>query len=247
MSSNIRLPKIDGTTSAQQLSQIKGYLYQLVEQLNYTLADMETGGTRVVMTGGTSNAAAEKKNEAAASFNSIKALIIKSAEIVNAYYDEINRRLVKEYDALSDYGRFTEQATQDIKENADGIYQNFSNIQTIVTDIKNLEHKLIEVDAHIYSGLLYYDEDGVPVYGMEIGQRTEIDGKEVFNKYARFTSDRLSFYDQNDNEVAYISDTKLYIENVEIKVTYKMGGFEDKVLEADGSIVTKWIGYGGDE
>lgn len=246
MSGNIRLPNIDGTTSAQQLSQIKGYLYQLVEQLNYTLTDMETGGTRVVMTGGTSNTAAEKKNEAAASFNSIKSLIIKSADIVNAYYDTISKRLEGMYVAESDFGTYTEQTAQDIEANSTSIESLYSNIQTIITDIENVEHTLIEVNAHIKSGLLYYDEEGVPVYGLEIGQKTEIDGEEVFNKYARFTSDRLSFYDQNDNEVAYISDKKLYITHIEVTGSYQMSGFVDNVL-SDGSIVTKWIGYGGGE
>jgi hypothetical protein len=66
---------------------------------------------------------------------------------------------------------------------------------------------------------------------------------EVFNKYARFSSDRLSFYDENDSEVAYISDYKLYIRNVEITSNFKIGGFIDTVL-SDGGIVTKWVGGG---
>lgn len=245
MSGNIRLPKIDGTTSAQQLSQIKGYLYQLVEQLNHTLTDMEPGGTRVVMTGGTSNTAAEKKNEAAASFNSIKSLIIKSADIVNAYYDVISKRLEGMYIAESDFGKYTEHTAQTIEANSQGIKQLYENIQTIFDDIGE-ELRQIKVNARINTGILYYDENGAPVYGLEIGQKTEIDGVEVFNKFAQFKSDELAFFDQNAIKVAYISDTKLYIENVEVKVTYKMGGFEDKVLEPGGSIVTKWVGYGGD-
>ena len=85
----------------------------------------------------------------------------------------------------------------------------------------------------------------MPVYGIEVGQRTEIDGVEVFNKYARFTSDRLSFYDQNDNEVAYISDKKLYITHIEVTGSYTISGFVDTVL-ADGSVVTKWMEVGAD-
>ena len=63
----------------------------------------------------------------------------------------------------------------------------------------------------------------------------------MFNKYARFTSDRLTFYDKNNTEVAYISDYKLYIRNVEITETSKIGGFVDTVT-ANGGIVTKWVG-----
>jgi hypothetical protein len=79
------------------------------------------------------------------------------------------------------------------------------------------------------------------VYGVEIGQKNTIDGEEVFNKFARFTADRLSFYDQNDSEVAYISDYKLYIRNAEITSSLKIGGFVDTVMPS-GDVVTKWVG-----
>ena len=87
---------------------------------------------------------------------------------------------------------------------------------------------------------IYEDANGIPVYGLEVGQKNIVDGVEVFNKYARFTSDRLSFYDRNDTEVAYISDKKLYINNVEITGSYKIGRFVDTVLP-DGGVVTKWV------
>ena len=111
-------------------------------------------------------------------------------------------------------------------------------MQEIITDVENVEHTLIEVNAHIKTGILYYDDDGVPVYGLEVGQRTEIDGEEVFNKYARFTSNKLSFYDQNDNEVAYISDRKLYITHIEVTGSYAIGDLVDTV-RSDGSVVTR--------
>jgi vacuolar-type H+-ATPase subunit H len=103
---------------------------------------------------------------------------------------------------------------------------------------------LVEVQAYVKSGLLYYDDNGIPIYGVEVGQTNLVNGQEVFNKYARFTSDRLSFFDQNGTEVAYISDRKLFISNVEITVSLKMGGFEDTVM-ADKSIITKWVGGAG--
>jgi hypothetical protein len=128
--------------------------------------------------------------------------------------------------------------------NSNGIEQLFQNIQTIITNIDTLEQSVIETNAHINSGLLYYDDAGVPVYGLEIGQRNEIDGEEVFNKYARFTSDKLAFYDQNGNEVAYISDRKLYITHVQITGSLLQGGFK-KLSLANGGTVTKWVGTGG--
>lgn len=248
MSGNIRFPNITGGTDTAKLVQIQSYLHQLVQELNYSLANIEAGGNgKVLMTGsagGTTDA--EKKEDARATFNAIKALIIKSADVVNAYYDVISKRLEGVYVAESDFGTYAEQTAQDIKANSTSITSLYTNVQSISTDIKDVEDMLVEVNARIKSGLLYYDEDGLPVYGLEIGQRTKFDDVEIFNKYARFTSDRLSFYDQNDNEVAYISDKKLYITHIQVTGSYQMSEFVDTVL-GDGSIVTRWIGHGGDE
>lgn len=243
MSINIRLPNITATNDAGKLAQVQSYMYQLVEQLNWALNNIDTSSGAYVVDAKGNAAAAAQKEDPVSSFNSIKALIIKSADIVNAYYKEISRRLEGQYVAESDFGTYVEQTDQTITENSTAIEQLFTNLQQIITDIEGLEHSLIEVNAHIKSGLLYYEEDGAPVYGLEIGQRNEIDGVEVFNKYARFTSEKLSFYDSNGSEVAYISDKKLYISHVEVTGSFSQGGFVDITLP-DLSVVTKWIGGG---
>lgn len=240
MNVNLRFPNITAATDTEKLLQIQSYMHQLVEQLNWALANVDKEAAQIVQASSAASSTSEE-NDPVTSFNSIKALIIKSADIVNAYYDEINTRLEGVYVAESDFGSYAEKTTADIKANSTNISTLFNNIQTIITDIDNLEHGVIEANAYINSGLLYYDDAGVPVYGLEIGQMNEIDGVEVFNKFARFTSDKLSFYDQNDNEVAYVSDRKLYITIVEVTGSFVMGGFVDTVL-ADGSIVTKWVG-----
>ena len=241
MSIDFRLPNITAKDEAGQLRQMQSYLFQLVEQLNYAMKTVEGGSTgAVAYTSKAASAAGTEDAKAQATFNSIKSLIIKSADIVNAYYEALNARLKGVYVAQSDFGKFSEETSADLEANSTEISQIYENLQQIITDIENVEHTLIEVNAHIKSGLLYYDASGAPVYGLEIGQRTEIDGTEVFNKYARFTSDKLSFYDSNDNEVAYISDKKLYITHVEVTGSFSLGGFVDTVL-ADGSVLTKWI------
>lgn len=237
----LRYPNINGKTTQQQLEQTRRYLHSLVDQLNFALK--EVGGSNPVTTSKTETVSvskAEKENNAIAMFNDIKALIIKSADIVNAYYDEINTRLEGVYVSESDFGSFAQSTSQDIRANSTSIQQLFSNIQAIITDIDNLEHSMIEANAYINSGLLYYNDSGVPVYGLEIGQRNTIDGVEVFNKYARFTSDKLSFYDSNNNEVAYVSDRKLYITVVEVTGELVRGGLVD-IIQPDKTIVTKWI------
>lgn len=236
MSFDIKLPNITATTEAGKLEQIRSYLYQLVDQLKWALNSMGEGSSgKVIQQGKTSKATNEE--EAKATFNSIKSLIISSADVVNSFYDKVNERLAGEYVAQSTFGTYTEQTMQSIEKTSTDIESLYTNIQEIITDIENLEHNLIEVNAHIRSGLLYYDGDGVPIYGLEIGQINEIDGEEVFNKYARFTSDRLSFYDQNDTEVAYISDYKLYITIAEIG-TLIIGRY---VFDSSNGLAIKWV------
>lgn len=242
---DFRFPNITAKDEAGQLIQMKSYLHQLVEQLNYAMKTVENGSSSAVASAShPASAAGSEGAKYQDTFNSIKALIIKSADIVNAYYEVINARLKGLYVAESDFGTYTEATDAKIEANSKDIAQHYTDIQQILSDIEGFETKLIEVNAHIKSGLLYYGDDGAPVYGLEIGQRTEIDGVETFNKYARFTSEKLSFYDSNDNEVAYISDKKLYITHVEITGSFSLGGFVEKVL-ADKSVVTKWV-EGGD-
>ena len=243
MSYSFRLPNITATTPQGQLQQMQSFLYQTVEQLNWALNTIEAGtasGNVAIQTtkkGGSANA----EEKAVSTFNEIKSLIIKSADIVNAYYEKINAKLVGEYVAKSDFGTYLQSTESQIQATSETISQYYTNIQEIITDVDTLASKLIEVNAHIHSGFLYYDENSVPVYGLEIGQRTEIDGVEVFKKYARFTSEKLSFYDQNNYEVAYISDKKLHITHIEViekGSSFAIGKLVDTVLD-DGSVVTR--------
>ncbi len=274
---DIRLPQITGQTEREQLQQIKSYLFQLSSQLQWALQNIDTVNVSSTSTSpqiiptnpyGTSSIGMAGEGDAYSTFNSIKSLIIKSAEIVDAYYQEINTRLESEYAASSDFGTFKQQMMQEIATTSDGIEQNFANIQEIsqevasellqldtaineakngITtdinlvkeDLKNVAYSLVEVSANIKSGLLYYDANGVPVHGLEIGQTSTIDGEEVFNKFARFTAGRLSFYDQNGYEVAYISDYKIYITHAEVTGSLKIGGY---LIDTSKGLTFKWVG-----
>ena len=231
------------TNPTEQVRQLHSYLFQVVEQLNWALNNIETN---IGTTGGNSNtsspqATASKEETSLDTFSSIKGLIIKSADIVKAYYEEIDNllKLSGEYVAEATFPEgsltFVEQTNASVNANSTNIEQLFSNVQTINERLQN-----IDVNAYINSGLLDY-ENGVPIYGLEVGQRTEVNGVETFNKYARFTANRLSFYDQNDLEVAYISDYKLYITHMQVTGSFKEGGYVDTVTNG-GGIVTKWVG-----
>lgn len=238
MSYDIKFPNISALTDSGKIEQIRAYLYQLADQLKWALNTIDSGGMNVIQQGSQSVKTKSTEEDATATFNSIKPLIIKSADIVEAYSEEISKKLSGEYVAQSDFGKYVESTTQIMTADSEGAESLYRSVQEIISDIENLEHSLIEVNAHIRSGLLYYDDQGVPIYGLEIGQKNEIDGEEVFSKYARFTSDKLSFYDKNDTEVAYISDYKLYITNAHITGTLTLGRFE---IDTSDGIAIKWV------
>lgn len=239
MAFDLRYPNITGATPQEQLQQMKSFLYQTVEQLNYAIGTLEKDSKSIVEQIRDTSSLTDTPEKAQNTFNSIKSLIIKSADIVEVYSEEIKKRLKGEYVAVSDFGTYQESTTGDLAVNSYGIEQNYKNVQKITSDLLEVSETLISVTANIKTGLLYTDDNGVPRYGLEIGERAEIDGVETFNQYARFISDRLSFYDQNGFEVAYISNYKLYIANVEITGNLKLGGY---LYDTSNGIAHKWVG-----
>lgn len=244
---DIRYPNITGADESAQLLQVKSYLHQLVDQLNIALRDVESTAVSVPAAKSASVAKAEKDNEVQNTFKSLKALIIKSADIVDAYYDEINTRLSSVYVARSDeYGDYTEIIEKLIQDTAGYSQELISYKAGIDSRVEGIEDQLIETDGYIKRGIIDYDNNGAPIIGIEIGQTNEENGKETFSQYARFTSDKLSFFDSGGNEVAYVGDETLHITNVEIKseagpATFRIGGFKDEA-RSDGSVVTRWEG-----
>ena len=237
MSIQIKTPNITAGNDRDRLQQIQSYLYQMAQQLQWAFDTLEknggSGSAAAIVPGGSAgnaNSVAPKVD-----FAGIKELIIKSADIVNAYSAQIRKRLEGEYVAQSDFGTYSEKTAQDIQANSTNINQLFSNYQTIA-------ESQLSTNAYIRTGLLgYQTESAQPIYGLEIGQQDNQAGQTMFKKFARFTSDKLSFYDSNDTEVAYVSDYRLYITNVSISgALFLMDEFE--VSKGNGAIDFRWLG-----
>lgn len=204
MGFNIRIPNITASDPQEQIRQVHSYLFQVVEQLNWALNTLESPKDN-------QNIVKFEQNEdispqiAEDTFNSIKALIIKSADIVKAYEETIMSEFNGRYFADSDFGTFLEETSRSIEENSKGVKEVYTNVQTIKGKI---EEDTLTTNAYIKRGLLGYDESGKAIYGVEVGETNE-DG--AFLKYARFKSDRLSFFDASGGEVAYIGNGCLFI------------------------------------
>ena len=238
MTIDLRYPNIQGKTEAEQLSQMKSYLHQLVDQLTWALNTAESyqsGNTAAPVVYKQSNNATPQ--EAEDTFNSIKSLIIKSADIVKAYETTIFSDFNGKYFAESDFGTYIEDTNKKVAENSKGVTEYYTNIQTISNRLDDVEEDVRKTNAYIKRGHLYYDNTGKSVVGIEVGETNE-DGN--FLKYARFISDRLSFYDMNGDEVAYIGAGCLYVNGKTVFLgEIQLGGY--KTDTTDGLAFT-WIG-----
>lgn len=235
MALDLRMPNITGVTEREQLAQIRSYLYQIVPQLQYALSNIDTMSSsgyvvqQVTKKGETSNAPVS----AEASFNAIKSLIIKSADIVEAYYDKISSRMSSSYRALSEFGEYVEKTEKLIIDTAEYSEDVYGKFKAIDEDLDGIPEMVRATVAFIKTGELvgslskdeaekYGMKEGDTLYGVEVGQMNEDEsGETTFKAFARFTANRLSFYDSSNAEVAYISNQKLYIESAEIVESLK--------------------------
>ena len=216
---DIRVPATLSADPRQATEETRRFLFQLVEQLNKGLAAMERRQENEIVQVRTETQAAAEANDPASRWNEIKALIIKSADIVTAYSEEISAILGSSYVAQSTYGEYVQQMENRLSANSGGLEARIHDLETINSEWYGEgggAEVVRDVNAVIKAGVLYYDGNGYPVVGVEIGQKNEEGGVVTFDKFARFTSDRLSFYDAGGNEVAYISDMKLHITQAEI-------------------------------
>ena len=91
MSVNIRLPHISGTTDREQLSQIKSYLHQLVEQLNWALSSLGTGE-------GTAQGGGSVEVQGSdISYYELRSLIIQQTQDAQRLINELSERLANSY------------------------------------------------------------------------------------------------------------------------------------------------------
>lgn len=136
----IRYPNIIGKTDAQKLEQVKSYLHQLADELNFQLNNPSSNLTTTSAPSG-STAPSGTKNSIA-QFNDIKALIIKSADIVDAYYEEINKKLEGQYVAESDFGTYKEETQAQLTASSAQISSVLAKQELIETEMDEVERNL---------------------------------------------------------------------------------------------------------
>lgn len=232
---DLRLPNITATTTEGQVSQLKTYLYQLTNQLNFALKSAES----IEKEKGYSSLSASKKStqektdeeKAQETFFNVKNLIIKSADIVNAYYEEINKKLSGVYVAESDFGTYKEETNSLIRATSENLELNYYKKEQI-----DSINELRKESFYLKTGWI---GDG-SIGGIEIGKASvDKDGATTDKAFARFTTESLIFYDSNGIEVAWIDKEMLNIKNATIKNDLFLGGY---VIDTSNGLAYKWVG-----
>ena len=130
-----------------------------------------------------------------------------------------------------------------IEINSQAITQQYSEIKSMEETIKNMDGQVKDVtakvaatDGYIKTGKIAEDENQNPIYGVEIGQTKE---DLEFSVFARFTPEKLSFYDGHGNEISYFSGQKLHIKEAVVLSAMNLGGYE---ISTKKGLTLKWAG-----
>lgn len=252
----LRLPSITPTSYTDQITQIRNYLFYMVEQLNWAFSALEQGGSSAegayVVVNGQRQSLEEYKNKTPQeSFADIKGMIINSADIISAYSEKINVSLDGDFVAQSDFGTFRDETNLEISANSQSIDALFSSTQTLTENVNEIEGligsdgnvtTIKSSDAWVKIGPVAVEDSGHYLYGLEIGQTNEINGVEVDFKFAQYTSKGIYLYDgKSDDWSVRLADNTLTINEVVVKAGLTQGGFVT-IAETDGSLLKKWIG-----
>lgn len=187
MEFNIETPAFTGDSNSKKL---RAYLFRLTEQLRMVLSNLDADNFTVETAQAVKSAETAKRD-----VSGLKEAIIRTATMIKSIEEKLTLTLKNEYVAISDLGKYTEEAIAAYEIDGKGIEQYFNLISSVNDDISRL-------CGYIRTGIL--DDETI---GLEIANFGE-DGSSPFK--VRLSDNKLSFFAGGD-EVAYLSDSTLYI------------------------------------
>ena len=226
-------PSPQGTVQEQLVRQYS-YLFQMAQQLNVALGQLESGGT-AAPSGGTAAPAAEREQQ----YQTLKSMIVKTADTVQRRMDQLSAKLTGEYVAASEFGTYVERLNAYLEANPEALtqyYSFFADLQASTETVSAaFEQYRVETEGYIRTGIVCYD-GAVPQYGVAVGQNLTC--REVDGFRATFTASKLSFW-QDASEVAYVSNNRLYITNITVLEGMSIGEWE---ISSENGLVIRWMG-----
>lgn len=226
-------PNLQGR-ERDQLQQLFSYLSVMSDRLNEAMTSI----TIEQMTPEARHTITETQEKTAKNYESLKTMIIKTAEIVRHEMDVISTRLEDNYEALSSqFGEYSRNLTSTITATAEGILQEYEFQERITGLEEDTEGFQRRLNQYIFSGLV---DEVNGKYGIAIGENVtayDAQGNPYLNtarKTATFTMDELAFW-HGETKMAYFSDNVFHIANGEVTESMKMGNHNWRILQ-DGSM-----------
>ncbi len=244
---NLTLPNITDAAlqDARQVRQLKSYLFQLNDQLRYVLANLDEGNL--------SGAAREQ-------FDGLSRRSKEALSATQEMQETTHREFMKVYDELVD------TAGDITREFSVALSETINTIEGRVSEQYMAKGERAELEALLESYVVQTSQDITMNFNELRNYTTEVDGQlqelnDELRTYIRFDADgielgklgsaflsrlsssRLSFL-QDQVEVAYVSNNKLYITDTEVnnKLTIGNGanGYFDWVPRANGNLSMSW-------
>ena len=234
MAVRIELPSQPSGSTEEQLVKLYSYLYQMAKMMNLNLE--EIGDTTLsdaeleLMNQLTVNHQTSQTDETVPpgynykEHQTLKSLIIKTADFVKTAVDAYRITLFGEEKASSEFGTYLQKKGVKVDVTPDGVKQTYS-FSEVVKGLKNFE---INAKNYIKTGYLR-TENSTPIYGVAIGKDVVTfadNGAETYhdgNKVAELTDDALSFF-QNGTIVAKYAGTKTSFYSGGTEVMYIQNG-----------------------
>lgn len=226
----IQTPPQFGGDERQQLVQVRSYLYQLAETLNQNLNNLSLDNFLPDAKQTITAVAEDSEKTIQQNAQALKALIVKTASVIEAQIDEISTELETNYVAQSEFGQYKIDAKADLEATATGITQKYEQIETITS--KHQEY-ITTTSGYIRTGITIVEEDGTSDVGIEIGS---LKGDSPMK--ATFTSEKLAFW-QNGVQVAWISNGQWSANAIDIKDMITLGSWQ--ISKTNGFSI-RWVG-----
>lgn len=269
MSVNFSPPPTLRGDDKSSLTQMHAFLFRLTEQLNAALNETDrriietehvTGISSTVEgsiggAGGSGAAGGAGKPSLVEQYESLKSLIIKTADTVHSEMDVIESTLKSDYMAWSDWGSYDERVENVITQTASGVVENYqfeSSAKPLKDQVADFDSYMIGASGFIQRGIIGFDENGHPIFGIAIGESLKrttktvdgVDYTDVFDmqqSLATYTADRVTFW-QNGVEAAWFSDSELVCVGIRAeKIIIGANQWEVSQSASDGFMI-KWIG-----
>ena len=243
----ISMPPYPTGTASQIAARQYSYLFQMAQQLNLALEALESGaatqGQGGVQQSPAGNAVAALQQQ----YENLRSQIVKTAEQVEKTTEALTAQLKEEYVAQSEFGTYVQRLSAYLEANPEALTQYYGFCGDLQANVAAVDaaftHYRLDTQGYIRTGIVSYDGD-TPVYGVAVGQNLttrEVDGETVVeqnNFRAVFTARRLGFW-QDDTEIAYLSDNRLYITDITVLSGLNVGKWR---MDSTSGLAFQWMG-----